>query len=194
MPFLLVWEQENIGVDLMKKILIIPILLGVLVSGCIFQEAEIHSIEYDGLITHFRADLNKARLVPVYPGEGELRNLVFDEGLEIINITFIDIQKENGFYAVGSFELGYKLNLIKNAEDLDYVVNASIVTSREDLVPVDGMLYIFLAGPSLADETSVRLEDGVIVLSGRSFEEVNRRYGDLDLSIDKLLLILMEEG
>lgn len=50
---------------------------------------------------------------------------------------------------------------------------------------------ILLLGPSQTNETSVRVEDNIIKVSGKSFEEDTRKYTDLDLAVDKILLVLM---
>lgn len=166
-------------------------MLILMICGCISQYRPVHSIEYNGMITTFRADLNKASLVPVYPNEEALKNLIFSKHLEVINITFVPNSAENGFYAVGSFELSYKLGLIRQARGLNYSVNATPVNNASELADLDRTVYIFLAGPSQANETSVRVEGNTIYISGASIEQENRKYTDIDLAIDKMLLVLM---
>jgi len=50
---------------------------------------------------------------------------------------------------------------------------------------------ILLLGPSQANKTAVTIRDNLITLEGKDFSEVNRSYTDLDLVVDKMLLVLM---
>jgi len=51
---------------------------------------------------------------------------------------------------------------------------------------------ILLLGPSQTNSTMVSIRDYVITAEGRDFSEVDRTYTDLDLSVDKILLVLMD--
>jgi hypothetical protein len=177
-----------------RKILIVPILLTVILfSACISQYEQSHTLRYDGSYTDFRSDLNKARLVPVYPSESVLKELILTPDLQQINITFIDNRTENGYYAAAAFEIGNKLTRIKIANNLDYTINASIITSVEDMIPIDGMVYLFLSGPSQSNETSVLVDNSIVFLSCKEFGDPSRKYSDLDLSVGKMLITIMED-
>lgn len=52
---------------------------------------------------------------------------------------------------------------------------------------------ILLLGPSQTDRTIVDLKEYVVTAEGKDFTEVNRTYTDLDLSVAKLILTLMED-
>jgi len=175
------------------SITLIAVLAIVVISGCTAPK-EVHTINYNGRIITFRADLNKARLVPVSPDEITLKNLFLNSSVNTINLTFVDNTTENGFYAVGAYELTYKLTLIKNDLGLNYNVSVTPVESPEQLVPMNNTVYVFFAGPSQSDETSVKVEDNKVFVNARSFAEINRKYTDLDLAVDKILLILMEDA
>jgi hypothetical protein len=66
-------------------------------------------------------------------------------------------------------------------------VNSTDELNSNPMEPV-----ILLLGPSHADQTAVSIYDFLITLEGESFEEVDRKYTDLDLAVDKMLLVLME--
>lgn len=51
---------------------------------------------------------------------------------------------------------------------------------------------ILLLGPLQTNLTLVSVRDYVITAEGKDFSEVNRTYTDLDLSVDKILLVLMD--
>jgi len=180
----------------MKKIILLMILI-IFISGCIetynpFQK------EFAGIKLNFRANLDEARNVPVYPNETSLRNVILNENVEEIAIAYIpqgNESIENSFYFADSFELAYKLTIINKY----YFNRAKPIKS----VPVNSILEAFslssslkpvimLVGPPHSNSTMVNVTSYFIEVHGKSFEEVNRTYTDLDLATDKLLLVLME--
>jgi hypothetical protein len=184
--------MDNIMNKKLISITLLAVLAIVIISGCTAPE-EVHTLNYNGRLTSFRADLNKARLVPVHPSESVIEPLFLNPSVKTINLTFVDNFTENGFYAVGAYELTYKLTIIKNTLGLNYNITVTPVESPDQMIPLNDTVYIFLAGPSQSDETSVRVVDNKVFVNARSFAEINRKYTDLDLSIDKILLLLMED-
>ena len=178
----------------MKLKKIIPVILMIVfLSGCISQPVPNHKLEYNGISTTFRADITKALLVPVYSDEVQLKDLLLNKNISSINVTFIANDSENKYYAVGAFEIGYKLSLVKQKENLNYTVNATEILSLDDMIPLENTVYVFLAGPSQANETRVDINISIITVSARNLEKPYGKYTDLDLSIDKMLLSVMME-
>jgi hypothetical protein len=182
----------------MKKIILL-ILLIIFISGCTetynpFQK------EFAGIKLNFRANLDEARNVPVYPNETELRDVLLNNNLDEIKIAYIPYGNqsiENSFYLADSFELAYKLTIINkyyfnNTKNIKSVPVGSI--SEAFSLSSTNEPVIMLVGPPNSDSTMINITSYFIEVQGKSFEEVNRTYTDLDLATDKLLLVLMENS
>ena len=181
----------------MKKafILIAIVLISACVSSSNFKQTASHEGIYYDRYLQFRADLNEARNIPVFPNEIALQKALANPWTRRIVIAFIDNPEENAFYAVTAFELTFTLKAYYN--DTEYrdikAFNVSSIEEARNLadktVPV-----IMMVGPSLANKTAVTV-DGFFVLSeGKDFSEVNRIYTDLDLAAAKLLLVMLESN
>ncbi len=179
----------------MKKIMFIAIIFSIiLISGCISTNN--YQRDYAGVELHFRGDLSKAQDIDVYPGEDALKNVLLNNDIEKIKIAFISNETENAYYLADTYELGYKLTIIyrykfnetKKMESVSLNTTEEAYTLYNETEPV-----ILLLGPSQANETSIRVNENLIILQGQSFDKTDRTYTDLDLSTDKLLLVLMGE-
>lgn len=180
----------------MKKIILLIALI-IIVSGCI--ESPPHNPyqkEFAGLKLNFRANLDEAEKIPVYPNETTLRDVILNNNVEEIGIAFIPNESENSYYLAASFELAYKLTIINKyyfnrVKPIDSIpVNSSLeaLSASTNQKPM-----IMLIGPSKTNLTLVNVVGYFITAQGRSFEEVDKSYNDLDLSVDKILLVLMKE-
>jgi len=179
----------------MKKIILLTLLI-IFVSGCI-ETYNPYQKEFAGVKLDFRANLDEAKNVPVYPNGIALRNVILNENVERIGLAYVPNDTVNSFYLAASFELAYKLTIINN-----YYFNR---TKLIDSIPVNSSSEAFslasvqnpiimLLGPSETNSTLVNVSGSFIEVHGKSFEEVNRTYTDLDLATDKLLLVLMENS
>jgi hypothetical protein len=65
------------------------------------------------------------------------------------------------------------------------------INSTDELIPTDVEPVILLLGPSRTNQTGVTVKGNLITLEGKDFSQVNRNYNDLDLAVDKMLLVLM---
>lgn len=147
-------------------------------------------MEYAGSIINFRAPIALATLTSVEPDEDALR-LLF-EGPQPMAVAFVPDDSLNGFYAVASFELGYKLTLYYD-EMFGAVpeISSLPVSGREEaLAASSNRTVIFLVGN--ADSTKVSVNGTLIEVRGSDMTENGRDYTDLDLAVDKLLLTVME--
>lgn len=189
----------------------------VIISGCV-QQLKPDQMVFAGEVRNFRADLTEAAKVPVYPAE-ELLKPIFLGQIEEIKISYIP-SENNGFYLVSGFELTNKLVLFYRyyyqGEGGFYIVNDTVknrancllfeetekqiciesvpVQSIEEVQNREDEITLLLLGPEAgANRTAVNIEGRTIVLEGKDFSEDNRKYTDLDLAVDKLLLVLMKE-
>ncbi|MFQ6020584.1 MAG: hypothetical protein ACE5J4_01010 [Candidatus Aenigmatarchaeota archaeon] len=182
----------------MKKLL--TMLLVVVISGCIASTTNYvminpYTVKFANVTLHFRSNLNEAKKIPVYPNEQALKDVLLDQYVRKIGIAYISNESENPFYYVTSYELAYKLTIINKYyfRKAKPVSSYSINNTEEPYnVSVRHIPIILLLGPSHANQTAITVKDYVITVEGLSFEEIDRKYTDLDLAADKLLLTLME--
>ncbi len=180
------------------------------------EEKEIHEMRYGNLLLHFRADLRKAINVPVIPSETVVRKMLLSENLHKITIALPDVKSHAGYYGAVAFELSFKLTVIYNSlysmfshpkvfekenttclyypDSLKEIcIGKMLFSNVHGLKAKKGEVIIALLGEGYANTTSVRAfpEKNLILVEGRSENETGRDYTDLDLAVDKLLLVLM---
>jgi hypothetical protein len=153
--------------------------------------------KFAGLTLNFRANLDEAEKVPVYPNETTLRDVILNNNVEEIGIAFIPNETENSYYLAASYDLAYKITVVNK-----YYFNT---VKSIDSIPVNSSLealflatskrpIIMLVGPSKTDSTIVNVAGYFITAQGKSFEEESEKsYNDLDLAVGKILLVLMKE-
>ena len=177
------------------KIIFLLIILIILFSGCVENSYNPYEKEFAGINLRFRANLDEARKVPVYPNETTLAAVLLDKDVEEIGIAYIPNDSQNSYYLADSYELAYKLTIINK-----YYFNKTKPLSS---IPLNSSLealtiatkqkpVIMLMGPSQTNSTIVNVAGYFITVQGKSLEEINTNYTDLDLATDKLLLVLME--
>lgn len=150
----------------------------------------ITNIEYYGVNVEFRADILEAQDVPTYPREDLVYRDVVHPLVKNVTIAFKDAEGENGIYIVEQFELVNKMSM-------GYARAFSQYKDKEvpgfDSLEVDGYSnlpgkiqnpIIAIVHPMYANETSIRNEGHVTIISGTSIEE-------LDLAVVKFLTIVM---
>ena len=169
---------------------------------------------YAGDIRHFRGNLVEAAKVPVYPNELSLVNVLLDPDVFKIQIAFFPNDTENSYYFASSFEITNKISIIFRSiistdvstfqssdgssclsfSSGDYVkcFKSVPINSTDEIFPTSLEPVILLLGPSKANTTAVSVDNYLITVEGKSFQETNRTYTDLDLVVDKLILVLMD--
>lgn len=196
-------------------ILIAALVLLIYYFPLFSQQKNPYQMEFAGEIRNFRANLNEAEKVQIYPSSDALKNIFFGNDVRQINIYYIDTA-ENGFYEAPAFEFVLKMGIIYksrrgnegysfgegNRENclFFYANNTSICFEKEVLknaADVSGIKSsadnpaIILLGPPFSNKTAVTINNFTVMLEGKSLDETNRKYTDLDLATDKLLMVLM---
>jgi hypothetical protein len=188
------------------------IILFILWSSNVFLTS--YERYYAGDVRHFRGNLDEAAKVPVYPDETSLVNVLLNPEVYRIKIAFIPNDTENSFYFASSFEITNKMSIIFRSilgvnvttfktEDgssclmfhPDEYVRCFIsvpINSTDELTENSMEPVILLLGPSNANSTAIYVDNNTVILEGKSFEEVDRTYTDLDLTVDKMLIVLMD--
>jgi hypothetical protein len=152
-----------------------------------FWPKPIYSVNYKGEIFNFRVDLREASKIPSYPNQEAFYELLISPSIENITIAFVPVEGENGIYVAEAFELTYKLSLIYKKEFGKIPkFNGINISSYEnvELYANAKSPYLVLVHPRYANETSLRLNEHAIFISGKSEKE-------LDLATAKLLMICL---
>lgn len=173
----------------MKKIILL-ITFVILISLCIQKP---NQKKFAGQTLNFRSDLIQAQKTEVYPSETALKDVLLSPEVAKIWIAYFPNDQENAYYLVAAYEFSYKMTIVnKYYFQLVKRIEVLALNSTEELLPTKEEPVVLLLGPSKTNETSVRVDDYLITASGKDFSEINRQYTDLDLAVDKLLLVLME--
>ncbi len=169
-----------------------------------------YQLKFANETLNFRANLEKAASVPVIPDDSSVRSAILSDNVNKISLSYVPNENYNGFYAVNSFEITYKLLIIfkyyygingyvyegDNKENCMFFeetakticISSEPVSSENDMISKSSEPVIFM---SPSNETSVSLKNNVIYLKGKDFSEKGRTYTDLDLATDKFLMVLM---
>lgn len=187
------------------------IFLIILIAGCVDRSFE---KEFAGQTLHFRANLNEAKEISVYPNETALKDTLYNPYTRNIIIAMPNNTDKPAFYLAAAYELAYKIVIVYKYYEGDAIVlqssgnnknclrfNATgrslcietLVSDDLNLAGFDVQPVILMLGPPYANQTAVTVKDYLITVEGKSFDETNRQYTDLDLAVDKLLLVLMNQ-
>lgn len=172
-----------------------------------------YTLFYEGDDRHFRANLFEANKTPVYPNESAIEDVLLNPDIYKIYIAYIPNDNENSYYLASSFELTIKLGLVyrhylieqpstfKDADNSSCLLFSEAskaicfrsfpINSTSELAPTPAEPVILLRGPSGSTKTAVTVSNNLITIEGKDFSQVDRNYNDLDLAVDKLLLVLM---
>ena len=176
---------------LIKRMSFLVLIFVMAISGCV-QTQNPKQLEFAGQLINFRADLLEAAKVNVYPNESILKEVLLSPDVAKIHIAFIPNETENAYYAADSFELAYKLTIInKFYKGFVIKVESLPVNSTSELLATKEEPIILL---SVSNRTAVTVKDNLIVCEGKDLAEIGRDYTDLDLAVDKLLLVLMKDN
>lgn len=171
-----------------EKLILLVLIFILAISACV-QTKNPKQLEFAGQVINFRADLLEADKINVFPNESVLKEVLLSPDVAKIHIAFIPNETENAFYAADGFELAYKLTIInKFYKGFVIDVDSLPINSTSELLATREEPIILL---SVSNQTAVTVKGNLIVCEGKDLTEVGRDYTDLDLAVDKLLLVLM---
>lgn len=192
-------EKSKTKLTRQKIFLIVVMVAGVvLTSYAIYSyftspsDIEFHYATALGQVWAFRSDLREAEKVKVEPSEQTVYLELFSFGdspfVENITIAYKDAgEKENVYYQLQILELVTKLKTIYNLryDGQSPTFNAVEVDSYYKLPGKIKNPIIALVHPKFATETSIKLENHVILLNAKTQD-------DMDLVATKLLMIALQ--
>jgi len=180
--------------------IIVAVAAALVAAGYVYVRffEPIRVINYKDEPLEFREDLREAAKVPVYPGESEIYRDTMHQLAKNITIVFKDAgPSENAYCRVEILELYSKMTLAyklafgtvdpETGEIIPSTIptfNVQNVSSYENLPGKIQNPIIAIVPPMYANETSVRNEGHVTLISGRNLKE-------LDLATDRFLMIAL---
>lgn len=174
-----------------KTIVAITVLV-VLISACVGQSNP-YQMEIGSQKVTFRANLDKAKDVPLSPSDGSLKSLLLDLAVDKIILAYVPDSAYNGFYSVSGYDITYKMVLIQNLYygDSPQIEAVALNTTEEAyrLASPATPVILLKAG---AEKTAVTVDKNVVLVEGKDMTESGRDYTDLDLAADRLILELLK--
>jgi len=182
--------MAGIKIKIQKRVLIIFfVIIAVSFSVVIFYMSykpyePITAVNYYGKIINFRVDLRKADGIPVYPSDSALYLELMHPLVQNITIAVKPVNgTENAYYGIEAFEItkllyGYARIGTKPG------FNAINVSSYEHLPGKIQNPIIALVHPVYSDETAIRIENHVIFIKAKNYEE-------FDLATVKFLIVAL---
>lgn len=186
-----------------------------LISSFAPQSAQ-YQMNFGNETRNFRANLVEAEKVPVYPDSESIRNVFLGSNVSNITVYYIE-GRENGVYGSSAFEFTIKMGVIYKyyrgnegyvfgegdrenclyfyRSDSSVCFNIQALKSAGDISSIKSSQSspaLVLLGPPFSGKTAVTISNSTVTAEGRSFDETDRKYTDLDLAVDKLLLELMK--
>jgi hypothetical protein len=152
------------------------------------QSQPVYSIQVGEEIVVFRADVNKAFQVPVYPDEQALYRELMNPLVKNITIAFKPADEtENPYYSLQILELIPKLAYAYSRLKYNPTFSREplIVDSYENLPGKIQNPIIALVHPIYSNETAIRVDGHVVYLKAKTHE-------DFDLVTVKLLLVALD--
>jgi hypothetical protein len=154
----------------------------------------IYSLDYYGTNIGFRVNLRDAKNVPVYPNEADVRSQIMNQWIENVTIVFKPgTEQANAHYAVEVYEIVNKI-AVAFSINFGYMPNFNVinVTSYEGLKGKNYNPVIALVHPMYSNETSVRLDDYVIFISGKNSTDLKEQLRNFDLAVEKFLMVALD--
>lgn len=185
----------KVTVKVSKKLLIVAAIFALVACSIVAYE----QLKYEPVTTwmlgdmelYFRADLNKAAQVPVYPGETQLYLDTMHQLVENVTIAIKETE-DNSYYSVEAFEIVNKMLLAYQklfGSDVygEYDLPTFDVQEIDQYAHLPGKIQnpiIAIVPPEYANETAIRNEGHVTYISGLTHEE-------LDLAVVKFLMVVL---
>ncbi len=186
----------------MKKTILVSILMiTVLISGCIQDEAEgTYDAYYGGYELLFNSNLDVAKDVAVIPDDATLKETLFGYNVVRLQFAYYDNDTEAPYYIKSLMSFASKYNKMSIARwDYDLSGKTSYIIindTHETLNATYKEPILLLLGPAYSDETYVSVDDYIVTVHAADLELKEGKYAaytDFDLALDRIILALMEE-
>jgi len=141
-------------------------------------------INYFGVPMKFREDIRLARDIAVYPNETYLKSIFRNKNIERITIGILNYTNETNVIGVEAVEITFKLSTFYSLVPMKVTIKGKEIGSLYEIEGNATNPLIIIIPPSIANETSVRVENYTVFISGKSLKE-------LDLATIKFITIVL---
>lgn len=168
------------------------ILVGLCVAIYPYLPLPVYSVNYHGTTLNFRVNLKEAKNTPVYPDELAVQREIMNQFVENITIVFKPGSgQENAHYAIETFEVVNKLATVFLKAGYMPKFNVVNVTSYDNLSGKIQNPMIALVHPVYSNETSVRLVNHTIYISGKNATSEKEQLRNFDLATVKFIMVAL---
>ncbi len=187
-------SKKSIKLKISKNVLFVIVLVCLIALIAVYyaikpvQLQPVYSVQVGEETVVFRADVNKAFQVPVYPDEQSLYRELMNPLVKNITIAFKPADEtENPYYSLQILELIPKLAYAYSRLKYDPTFGREplIIDSYENLPGKIQNPIIALVHPVYSNETAIRVDGHVVYLKAKTHE-------DFDLVTVKLLLVALD--
>lgn len=144
----------------------------------------IKKIVYFNVPMEFREDLRLAKNISVIPNEDSIRRIFWNRGLKKITIAVLNSTNQTSLIGVEAYEITFKLTTFYTIKRMNVEIKGREISEVYEISGDSSNPVIVIIPPELANETSVRVEDYNVYISGKSLKE-------LDLATIKFIMIVL---
>lgn len=144
----------------------------------------IKKIVYFNVPMEFREDLRLAKNISVIPNEDSIRRIFWNRGLKKITIAILNSTNQTSLIGVEAYEITFKLTTFYTIKRMNVEIKGREISEAHEISGDSSNPVIVIIPPELANETSVRVEDYNVYISGKSLKE-------LDLATIKFIMTVL---
>lgn len=144
----------------------------------------IKKIVYFNVPMEFREDLRLAKNISVIPNEDSIRRIFWNRGLKKITIAVLNSTNQTSLIGVEAYEITFKLTTFYTIKRMNVEIKGREISEVYEISGDSSNPVIVIIPPELANETSVRVEDYNVYISGKSLKE-------LDLATIKFIMTVL---
>ena len=162
---------------------VVLLFLGFFIYSTILPKP-ILSVSLNGNTVLFRDDLKEASKIPIYPDEQSVAKFFSNPNVTNITFAFKPFQGENGLDLLEESEIIFKTTLLYSQFGYQPSYKAVPVRTYDQVNSTSSAPTIVLVSPKFANETSVRLENNTLFISG-----TNQR--NFDIATIKFMMTIL---
>lgn len=158
----------------MRFVLVLSVLalvvLGYLIYSFVLPKP-ILAVSVNGNTVIFRDDLREADKIPIYPDANSISKFFASSSVTNITFAFKPMQGDNGLDLLEESEIIFKTTLLYSQYGYQPTYKAVPVQDYSQVNSTSQDPTIVFVSPSFANETSVRLVNSTVYISGKSARE-----------------------
>jgi len=133
----------------------------------------ITEINYFGVPMKFREDIRLSKNIIVYPNETYIKTIFRSKNVSSITIGILNFTNETNIIGVEAVEITLKLSSFYSLASMRVAIKGKEIGSIDEIdgSPVNPVIIII--PPSVSNETSVRVKNYTVLISGKTMKELD---------------------